>query len=287
MSIISETKNELMLPLKNDTTKNYPKCGTLLHYSNKYDCRKSIRKNSPCRECVTEEHRASGRYCGAKNPFYGRRHTEKTRSMMSAVDRSWMTGSENPMKNEDTKKYFSELFTGHGPMSGKHHTDAAKKKLSIANSGKNNPMYGKPTPNGAGNGWANWYKGRHFRSLRELQYYVSEIDTHNILCESAQQKRFRIPYKDYNGVDRTYRPDFFVDNHLLIEIKPKKLWNTKEVVAKKNAAEEFCRKMGYEYKLVDVEPNSLCLKEKYLNGEIKFVDKYKLRFEKYIGIKNI
>lgn len=82
--------------------------------------------------------------------------------------------------------------------------------------------------------------------------------------------------------------DRYSDNDadlLVIEIKPKKLWNTKEVVAKKEAAEEFCKKMGYEYKLVDVEPNSLILKEKYLNGEIKFVEKYKERFEKYAKLK--
>jgi hypothetical protein len=62
------------------------------------------------------------------------------------------------------------------------------------------------------------------------------------------------------------------------------LWNTEEVVAKKLAAEVFCNKNGYEYKLVDVIPNSKLLKEKYLNGEIRFVEKYKERFERYAGI---
>jgi len=286
------------MPLqKDDTTKNCPKCGKLLSYSNKYDCRKSILKNSPCRECVAKEHKVSGRYCGANNPFYGKTHSDETKSKISIIHKGIkQTGivletSRRTIKLAKAaqcgKSCYQLWIDKYGKEIADAKMNAVKRKWSKSSSGKNNPMYGKPTPNGAGNGWANWYDGQHFRSIRELQYYISEIDIHNILCESAQQKRFRIPYKDYNGVDRTYRPDFFVDNHWLIEIKPKKLWNTKEVTAKKEAAEKFCNKMGYEYKLVDVEPNSLLLKEKYLNGEIRFVDKYKSRFEKYIGIKNI
>jgi len=41
----------------------------------------------------------------------------------------------------------------------------------------------------------------------------------------------------------------------------------------------------YKYKLVDVISDSKILREKYLNGDIKFVDKYKKRFEKYANIK--
>jgi hypothetical protein len=197
-----------------------------------------------------------------------------------------MTGSNNPMKDENTRKYFSKLFAGTGnPMYGTHLSDERKKEYSIRVSGKGNPMYGKPTPQGSGNGWACWYKGRHFRSLRELQYYIVEIDGMGVPCENAQGNKFKIHYKDHLGNDRTYRPDFFVDDKILVEIKPKKLWNTKEVIAKKIAAEEFCSKNGYKYKLVDITPDSKLLKEKYLNGEIKFVEKYKERFEKYAGIK--
>lgn len=94
-----------------------------------------------------------------------------------------------------------------------------------------------------------------------------------------------IKYKDEFGKDRTYRPDFLVNDKILVEIKPKYLWNTKLVVLKKKAAEDFCKKIGYEYSLIDVVPDASLLKEKYLNGEIKFVEKYKERFEKYAGIK--
>lgn len=54
---------------------------------------------------------------------------------------------------------------------------------------------------------------------------------------------------------------------------------------KKEAAEKFCNECGLTYKLIDITPNASILKDKYLNGEIHFVEKYKTRFEKYAGIK--
>ena len=254
-------------------TRICPDCGKDILYnyaSNFYTARS---KNTLCSHCCIK---------GERSSFYGgKMWTEARRKWWSKNCPTLFTSKNNPASDPTVRKKLSEI----GKL--RRSSPETRRKISIANRGKNNPMYGKPSAKGTSNGWANWYKGFHFRSMRELQYYIREIDGHNILCESNVGKRFRIPYKDYDGADRTYCPDFFVDNHWLIEIKPKRLWNTKEVVAKKEAAEEFCRKMGYEYKLVDVEPNSLLLKEKYLNGEIKFVDKYKHRFEKYIGVKRI
>ncbi len=56
------------------------------------------------------------------------------------------------------------------------------------------------------------------------------------------------------------------------------------VKLKKSVGEKFCIENGLEYKLIDIEPNSSILKDKYLNGEIRFVEKYKDKFEKYAGI---
>ena len=77
----------------------------------------------------------------------------------------------------------------------------------------------------------------------------------------------------------------FLVGNSLIEIKPKKLWETPLVKLKREAAEKFCNERGLTYKLIDVVPNSSILKDKYLNGEIRFVEKYKTRFEKYANIK--
>jgi hypothetical protein len=63
------------------------------------------------------------------------------------------------------------------------------------------------------------------------------------------------------------------------------VWNTPLVLLKKKAAERLCKKRGWVYKLVDITPNSSILKKKYLDGEIKFVEKYRERFEQYANIK--
>jgi hypothetical protein len=190
------------------------------------------------------------------------------------------------MKSEKMRSHFSKIFSGAGnPMYGRPVSSKTKALLSTASSGKKNPMYGKPSPNGSGNGWASWYKGIHFRSLRELQYYITEIELSGISCENGQIKKFRSKYRNYDGSDRTYHPDFFVGGKYLVEIKPRAMWQTPLVLLKKKAAEKLCKKMGWEYKLVDIEPNSTILRDKYLNGEIIFLKKYKERFEKYAGIK--
>ena len=293
MSIISKTKSISTKKQKTGITEKLtrycPKCSKAITYVSKYDFLRGMERNTWCKGCRAAERalrwKLDGTFDGENNPFYGKHHSAETKQKMSGIDRSWMTGSMNPMKNEEIQQHFSRLFSGEGnPMYGTHLSDERKREYSLRFSGKGNPMYGKPSPPGSGNGWANWYKGRHFRSLRELQYFINEIDEKGIVCESAQCKKFRIPYKDMNGIDRTYSPDFFVDGNVLVEIKPVKLWNTFTVKTKKMAAEAFCQKNGWVYKLIDVEPNSMLLKNKYLAGEIRLVEKYKTRFEKYIGV---
>ena len=226
---------------------------------------------------------------GDRNPFYGKQHTIECKKRQSKERKGKNLGKDNHLvrwlnKSNDNRTQYCEKFKGNkNGMFGKHLTDATKKNLSLKNSGKGNPMYGKPTPTGAGGGWKCWYKNWFFRSLRELQYYITEIEDKNLKCENAQ-KLFSIPYKDYFNHDRTYRPDFLVENKYLIEIKPKKLWTTPLVLLKRKAAIKFCKIRGLKYRLVDVVLNFDMLKSKYLGGEITFMGIYKEKFEKYANI---
>jgi hypothetical protein len=290
------TNNDLAIKSKylwdNGTrTRSCPKCQAIIYYKDKYSYIYGEQDNIKCKKCVASEtainYDYKNKFSGKNNPFYGHHHTKKTKNIFSkkANDRGFFK-NENPMKTAGMKEYFSKLYSGEGnPRYNQPVTKKTRKKLSIATRGKNNPMYGKPSPNGSGNGWASWYKGMHFRSLRELQYYITEIESNGMSCENGQMKKFKSEYKNYDGTDRTYHPDFFVGGKYLIEIKPKAMWNTPLVILKKKAAEKLCNKMGWEYKLVDITPNSRILREKYLNGEIKFVEKYKEKFEKYADIK--
>ena len=158
-----------------------------------------------------------------------------------------------------------------------------RENLSIKMSGKNNPMYGKPSPQGSGNGWSGWYEGHFFRSLLELSYLKYLIDN-NINFESAEKAHHKIKYQiDEN--DRTYYPDFYlIDSKTYIEVKPKSLINAFQNVLKFTAA---INKHGEAFKIItDEEITKLSIeeiKELYKNNRLKFIDRYELKFkEKYL-----
>ena len=128
-------------------------------------------------------------------------------------------------------------------------TDEFKQKISTVTSGKNNPMYGKPAPTGSGKGISGWYKTFYFRSLHELKFIL--------VCERfklsiASIEKLKIPYINYDGRERTYSPDFIVNEKFIVEIKPKKLFKTPSNLLKFNVAKEYCKKNNLKFKLMDL-----------------------------------
>jgi hypothetical protein len=121
-----------------------------------------------------------------------------------------------------------------------------RKKQSENSSGENNPMYGKPTPNGAGNGWKGRYKGRYFRSLQEASFMIEKDDA-GIAFENGET--MTIPY-EFMGRKRTYRPDFIIGD-TVYELKPKKLMKSAVILAKKEAAEKYLADKGMKYVLME------------------------------------
>jgi len=162
-------------------------------------------------------------------------------------------------------------------------SEETKLKISKATSGKNNPMYGKPSPQGSGNGWSGWYKGWFFRSLMELSFMINVIERFNFKWESAENKKYKIEYKDWNNNERTYYADFILNEKYMIEIKPMKLHNSKSIILKKNAAIDFCKKNNLKYKLID--PIKILSKKDLINmieiKDLKFLEKYKEKFNNY------
>lgn len=168
---------------------------------------------------------------------------------------------------------------------GKEYADKkfeeCKKKHSKNNSGKGNPMYGKPSPSKSGTGWKGWYKGWFFRSLRELSFMINVIEKYNFSWVTGESKKLRIPYKHYNGSDRTYAADFILNDRYMVEIKPYRLIGTPLVRKKIKAAMVFCKKNKLIFAITDVEINKdqiLCLYEKEI---IKLTDKSKILAEEY------
>ena len=279
--------------------RNCPECGIKLTYANvKY--RNRAEKNGViCRSCRYKEvnsrpgigkARIANRrnYFGDQNPFFGKTHSEDTKEKLRAVDRSYTqtdkfrkNSARNGVKNG---MYGKSVYDVWKEKYGKREADEKFSKwlevLSKKSSGKNNPMFGKPAPQGSGNGWGGWYKGWYFRSLRELSYVIGVLEKTGQKWESAENNKFSIPYINYDGIPRTYRPDFIVDEKILVEVKPKRLMETPINLLKKEAAIQFCKNNGFEFKMVDVkllETDQFVFL--YRKGEVRFNKKYHIRME--------
>lgn len=168
-------------------------------------------------------------------------------------------------------KTFEEIY-------GEERAAEMKEKLSEKFSGENNPMFGRPSPKGSGNGWSGWYKNFYFRSLLELSF-IYKTDG----VKSAES--IKIPYIDFDGTARTYHPDFICGN-TLIEIKPKKLLGAATNKLKFEAGKKFCEENNFQFKILtedDIEKLSdEEIQQLHDSHSIKFIERYeKLYKEKY------
>ena len=276
-----------------------PECSAELIYTNVKNRNRAEKLGKICCSCRSKEISSrpyiieirssiAQKRIGNKNSFFGKHHTKETIEKLRKVDRSYT-------KTEEFRKNSARNGTQNG-MYGKSFYDVWKEKYgkeeagrkysewlkvqSKNSSGKNNPMYGKPAPRGSGDGWGGWYKGWYFRSLRELSYVIGVLEKTGQKWKSAENNRFSIPYINYDGAPRTYRPDFIVDEKVLVEVKPKQLMETPTNLLKKEAAIQFCTDNGFEFKMVDVKlletDQFISL---YRDGKVRFNKKYSERME--------
>lgn len=258
--------------------RNCPKCTRELNYKKVEYLKRAIRKNQVCRSCSKPD------YTGENNPFFGKTHSKETKQKIGEPKKGKPPKFTSFVKGHTGRKDKPSNYLLWIKKYGKEEADIRfqkfKDKQSANNSGKGNPMYGKVTR--AGNGYKGWYKGWFFRSLRELSY-VYNLDQEGKKWISAEAMNFYIEYKDYKNSDRTYVPDFLVEDRFLVEIKPVKLHTSKSVMDKKAAAEIFCADKHYTYTLIDypIMPYQR-LKELYEQKIIEFTKKDEERFTKYV-----
>lgn len=270
-------------------SRNCPICGSEVVHKDRRNCMKADRNQQPCRKCNAVA--KAKKYSGDGNPFFGKRHTLKSLCKMKNKDMSYTHTDEFKKRRSETSKYgkdnpmygmstYDFWVLKYGETKAQRLEVARKQKLSEANSGENNPMFGRPSPQGSGCGWKGWYKGWFFRSLRELAYRIKVIETGEHEWQSAESKELSISYVDPHGVMRTYRADFLIDKKLLVEVKPDKLRSSRIVRAKQTAAIQFCEARGWEYRIVD--PPKLTNEEiRFLHdsGEIRFTDRYEVLYQ--------
>jgi len=253
-----------------------PKCGDKIIYQKRGTWYMASRRNSMCQKCYKLNSK------GVNNGFYGKHHTNKTKEKIGKYVRS---EEQREKLRERIKKYSNKRhpyqiwLEKFGKEEADKKFEELKKKQS--NTGNKNGMFGKPSPQGSGNGWSGWYKGYYFRSLLELSYIVNVLEKENLIFENAEQRKYRIEYIDWDGQIRNYFADFLIENKRLIECKPKRLHNSKEVILKAKAAREFCKNNNLEYEII--EPKKLSKEEivkLYSLGLIKWLPKYEIKYAK-------
>lgn len=260
-----------------------PTCQSNILYSTKYTYKAAVLNNSACKVCVgssTFKKMHAQMQAGEREyGFSNKSHTNKSKKQLSesiklayTEGRLNVSGKNNGMygKHIPSEKFGKTLDELYGtPKANK-----IRAKLSISHSGERNSMYGKPSPQGSGNGWSGWYNKIYFRSLLELSFMLF-LDEFKFSWESAE--KIRIQYLDYSGKNRTYCPDFIINDELIIEIKPSKLFKAKSVELKKHAAEIFCKKNNLRYRLFC--PTAIVTK----NQLIKLVEENRVKLlERYL-----
>ena len=161
--------------------RNCPSCGKEIYHATEAYCKYRDKQKILCKSCACRNpdrlKKMSEMNSGIRNPFYGKRHTDASRKKL--VDNH---GGGRPWTDDDKEKMSKAMSGGMNPMFGrslysvwtaKYGKEEADKKLaclksnhSVASSGERNPMYGKPAPQGSGNGWSGWYKGWYLEVSR-------------------------------------------------------------------------------------------------------------------------
>lgn len=196
---------------------------------------------------------------GKNNPFYGKKHSKNTKKLMSD-NHADFTGKNNPLvkwlNDERNREKYSQIMK-------EAWRDPEKYTMLCKRNSKN---IKKAILNGNHNPYSNcihgWFESKKFdkkfyyQSSYELAF-LEFCECSDKIC-SLQKVNFAIPYKDSNGKDHNYFPDFFVNKRVVIEIKPKTMIDYNHNREKIEHAKKFCIKRGYEYKLLmETELNNL------------------------------
>lgn len=189
---------------------------------------------------------------GEGNPFYGKKHSKKTRKLMSD-NHADFTGENNPLikwlnESEKNKEEYSRIMkeTWKNPENYKSLSERNSKAVETAMlNGNFNPY---------SNCLHGWFQSKKFSTKF---YYQSSYELKFLeFCEKSpnitflEKSKFIIPYVDKDGKKRKYFPDFLVNKNILVEIKPRSMLEYNNNENKIKSATEYCLKKGLEYKVL-------------------------------------
>jgi len=187
-------------------------------------------------------------------------------SKQGGISCQQLHGERIIQKNLNSRDPWSKGLKGNYPYSYPC-SEETKKKISEANKGEKNGMYGRrmsekekqrksrlmkekilageftPNSNNRNTHWDSYYKNKKYRSSWEALYHFFDA--------AAEYETIRIPY-EYNNLEHIYIVDFV--NHqtkTLIEVKPEEMLNDKRTQAKIAAAKEWCLENNYNLLVAD------------------------------------
>lgn len=244
-----------------DYKRNCPICSKEIKYNSKLSYDKARKSNTKCGSCSAK----------IKNSLI---YNKKYKRNCPVCNKELVYNTQHQFNTANKNNKCCSLSCG---VKLSRNNPSYRQKMSEKFKGENNPMYGKPSPQGSGNGWSGHYKEVQFRSLNEL-FYLKYLFDNNIKFENGEKKKHRIEY-EFNGV-KSYGSDFYLlDTNEYIEIKPKKMINTPQNKAKFKAAKE---KLGEKFKvLTEDDLNKISVEEMYtlyLKGDLKFDKRYEEKF---------
>lgn len=139
----------------------------------------------------------------------------------------------------------------YGEEIAKQKWDEMKRSNSERMKDDGNPMFGKPPPTKSSRGYCGRYKSYFFRSCLELCFIIL-MERNNIKWVNGESIKYRIPYITPEGKSRNYFPDFVLECKYIYEIKPDKIQTYPLILAKTEAAKQFCKNNNLEYIITDI-----------------------------------
>ncbi len=204
----------------------------------------------------TEESRKanSERNKGAGNGFYGKKHTDATRSLMAA-NHADFTGENNPLVKALKDPAVRQRYVGTQRKKWADLlSDPARKDAWSIKARENGLKAYEAGVTGSGRGHQQgWFENPEcgqrlfYRSSYELQF-LEWSATRGLFVAAVTA---RLPYLDGVGTSRAYIPDFLVNGHFLVEVKPRSLFGLFNNPAKFAAGKAYAKTHGLRYLIVD------------------------------------
>ena len=205
---------------------------------------------------LSPEHKAwlSQKNSGAGNPFFGKHHTDKTRTQM-IENHADISGDKNPfrkvMKDEEFKTDFLqrrkdtwENIKQNDPERYARKCESASKSVTQAILDGKLLSYGK----GHKHSWITSLKAPepiYCRSSYEIRFL--ELCDLSLDVRTVTSVPFSIQYMDEIEHPRRYIPDFIINDNVLIEVKARFALNLLRTQRKHEAAKHYCEERAMQF----------------------------------------